>query len=344
MFLKTTMHATRKLSTLVLTGALAVLVAAPVTAQSQTPSGNDPSSTEGALFLLLPVGARAVSMGRAMTALEGPESAFWNPAGLAGVRHSQVVIFRGDNPVGPATAISMLLVKNHVGTIGLSYFLLDGGTQELRDAYGNDLGTISVRNHLGVASAAARLGKRVNIGVNLKLVQFRFSCRGLCTDAGITATTYAIDGGLQFVPADSSDLPLRIGATIAHLGPRLQVRNAEQADPLPTRIRLAAAYDVVRSFFDTDQMNGWVTVELQERMRDPGSPSLYLGSEFKAGGTDQLALRAGYVVGDLDQENGARVGLGLRHERFELSIAKSLAVSTLTGETEPVYVTFAVDF
>ncbi len=337
------MRATRNL-TVLLTGLFAGLVAAPVAAQQQTPSGSDPSSTEGALFLLLPVGARAVAMGRAMTALAGPESAFWNPAGLAGVRHSQVMLFRGDNPVGPATAISALLVRHGVGTIGLSYFLLDGGSQELRDANGNDLGTISVRNHLGVASAAAHLGTRVNIGLNLKVIQFRFSCRGLCTDAGITATTYAIDGGIQFVPADSSDLPLRIGATIAHLGPRLQVRNAEQADPLPTRIRLAAAYDVVSSFFDTDEINGWVTVEIQERMRTPRSPSLYLGSEFTAGGTDQLALRAGYVVGDLDQENGARVGLGLRHERFDLSIAKSLAVSTLTGETEPVYVTFAVHF
>ncbi len=338
------MRATHNLSSLLLAGTLAVLVATPVTGQQRTPSGNDPSSTEGALFLLLPVGARAVSMGRAMTALQGPESAFWNPAGLAGVRHSQIVLFRGDNPVGPATAISALLVRNGVGTIGLSYFLLDGGSQELRDADGNDLGTISVRNHLGVASAAARLGSRLNLGLNLKLVQFRFSCRGLCTDAGITATTYAIDGGIQFVPGDSTDLPLRIGATIAHLGPRLQVRNAEQADPLPTRIRVAVAYDVVNSFFDTDQLNGWVTVELQERMRDAGSPSVYLGSEFTAGGTDRLALRAGYVVGDLDQENGARVGLGLHHERFDLSIAKSLAVSTLTGETEPVFVTFAVDF
>jgi hypothetical protein len=122
------------------------------------------------------------------------------------------------------------------------------------------------------------------------------------------------------------------------------VRNAEQADPLPTRIRVAAAYDVVGSFFDTEQLNGWVTLEVQERMRDAGSPSLYLGTELAAGGADQLALRAGYVLGDLDQENGARVGLGLHHERFDLSIAKSLAVSTLTGETEPVYVSFAIDF
>jgi hypothetical protein len=43
-----------------------------------------------------------------------------------------------------------------------------------------------------------------------------------------------------------------------------------------------------------------------------------------------------------DPEDGARVGLGVRYERLDLSIAKSLAVSGLTGETEPVHVTFSI--
>lgn len=329
---------------LVLAGIFAALAPLAAAGQQQTPSGSDPSSTEGALFLLLPVGARAVALGRAVAALGGPESAFWNPAGLADVVHSQVVLFRGDNPVGPATAVSALLSRPGVGTVGLSYFLLDAGTQELRDANGNDLGTISVRNHLGVASAAVRVAHRLSLGLNLKVIQYRFACRGICTDVGVTATTYAVDVGVQFTPADSTDLPLRLGAAIVHVGPRLQVRNAAQADPLPTRVRVGAAYDVISSLVDTQELKGWVSVELQGDTRDLSSPALYLGSEFTAGGSDRLALRAGYVIGDLAEENGARVGLGLHHHRFDLSIAKSLAVSTLTGETEPVSVTFAVQF
>jgi hypothetical protein len=50
------------------------------------------------------------------------------------------------------------------------------------------------------------------------------------------------------------------------------------------------------------------------------------------------------VWSQLDQEDGGRVGLGLTYERFDLSIAKSLAVSTLTGETEPIHVTFSIGF
>lgn len=317
---------------------LAVALAVPVSAQES----DDPSSTEGALFLLLPVGAKGVSLGRAMTAMEGPESGFWNPAGLAGVQENQAVLFRGDHAVGTATAVSALVARSSLGAVGVSYLLLDIGDQDLRDIDGNVLGTVSVRNHLGVVSAASQVLDRVSAGVNFKVVQFRLSCRGDCLDAGTTATTYAVDLGLQVSPTPNS--PLRLGAMLAHLGPRLQVLNADQADPLPLRIRVAAAYDIVGSLIDRDDIGGWLALEVQDRPRDPGSVSLYIGSELTAGQADALVLRAGYVLGDLDQEDGARVGLGLRYERFDLSIAKSLAVSTLTPETEPVHVTFSIIF
>lgn len=317
---------------------LLALGALPARAQES----DDPSSTEGALFLLLPVGAKGVALGRAMTAMEGAESAFWNPAGIAGVAENQVVLFRGDHFAGTATAITALFANPSIGTVGVSYLLLDAGDQDLTGPDGTLLGTISVRNHLGVISAAARILDRVSIGVNFKAVQFRFSCRGICLDAGTTATTYAVDLGVQLSPTPES--PLRLGAMVAHLGPRFQVLNAEQADPLPTRVRIAAAYDIVGSLVDRDDLGGWLTLEVQDRLRDPGSMSLYIGSEFTAGDTDVLVLRAGYAVSDLDQEAGARVGLGLRYERFDLAIAKSLAIAPLTGETEPVHVTFSIIF
>lgn len=324
---------TRKTLVLTLIGLMCV---APLQGQDS----GDASSTEGALFLLLPVGAKAVALGRAMTAMEGPEAAFWNPAGMATIENSQIVLFRGDHLAGNATAVSALLAGNQVGTLGFSYLLLDVGDQDLRDTDGTILGTVSVRNHLGVVSAAARILERVSLGVNFKAVQFRFACKGLCPDAGTTATTYAVDVGAQFTPDPESRL--RLGAMVAHLGPRLQVLNAEQADPLPARVRVAAAYDIVGVLVAREGLRGWLTLEVQDRLRNPGSHSLYYGAELAAGTSEALVLRAGYVLGDLDQEDGARVGLGLRFERFDLSIAKSLAVSTLTGETEPVHVTFSL--
>lgn len=321
----------------ILVGAVALLLAA----QSGVAQEGNPSSTEGALFLLLPVGAQAVAFGRAMTAMTGVESAFWNPAGLADVSQSRMVLFRGDHAVGTGTAFTVLGARPGLGTVGFSYQLLDVGDQDLTDMDGNVLGTISVRNHLGVVSAAARFLSRLDVGVNFKVIQFRLSCRGICQDGGTTATTYAVDAGVQFLP--SPELPLRFGAMVAHVGPDLQVFNAEQADPLPARVRVAVAYDVVRGIIHREGVGGWLALEVQDRLWDPGTPSVYLGSEITAGDADALTLRAGYVVGDADQEHGARVGLGLRYERFDLSIAKALAVS-ITGENEPVHITFAILF
>ena len=302
--------------------------------------GDGAGSAEGALFLLLPVGAQGVSLGRAVTWVEGAEGAFWNPAGLVGVDRGQAVIFSSRNVVGTGTAVSTLWSNPTAGTLGASYFLLDAGEIEQRDDLGNPTGSITIRNHLGVVSAATRLFEGLSAGLSFKVIRFQLSCRGICPDEGTTATTYAIDAGVQVAPTER----LRLGAMVAHLGPRLQVLNAAQADPLPTRVRVAAAYNVLEAITDTEELRGWLAVEVEDRLRELGSASVYVGTEMIAGRVDALSLRAGYAWSELDQEDGGRVGLGLRYERFDLSIAKSLAVSTLTGETEPVHVTFSIAF
>ncbi|MDX1647179.1 MAG: PorV/PorQ family protein [Longimicrobiales bacterium] len=316
----------------------ALLASTPgLTAQS------DAGPAEGAIWLLLPVGARGVSMARAMTWTEGPEGAFWNPAGLAGLQRSQGVVLRGEHATGPTTAASILLTREGLGTLGVSYFLLDAGTIDQRDRFGNYTGTITIRDHLGVVSAATRLAHRLDLGVNFKVIRFQFSCRGLCANEGTTATTYAVDAGVQSRPTSR----LRLGAMVAHVGPALQVRNAEQSDPLPARVRVAAAYDVLAELTERENLQGWLAFEVQDRLRDLGSLSYYLGTELTAGRTDALSLRAGYVWAEKfagEAEQGGRVGLGLQYERFELDIAKSLAVSPLAEESEAIHVTFSIGF
>lgn len=317
----------------------AVLCATVVPAASPTGVSAQDDRAEGALFLLLPVGAQGVSLGRAMTWVDGAEGAFWNPAGLAGVDRSQGVLFRGDHPAGTATAATVLWAADGLGTLGASYYLLDAGEIDQTDEFGTYTGTISIRNHLGIVSGATRLGEAVAAGLNFKIIRFQLACRGICSDEGTTATTYAVDAGVQATVDD-----LRLGAMVAHLGPSLQVLNAEQADPLPSRVRVSAAYDIVSAITENETLGAWIAFEIEDRVRALGSLSYHLGTELTAGQTDRLSLRAGYVWSDLDQEDGGRVGLGLRFERFDLSIAKSLAVSTLTGETEPVHVTFSIAF
>lgn len=311
--------------------------ARPVRAQ-----GNSGAAVEGALFLLLPVSARAVAMARAMTALEGPESVWWNPAGISRVSETRAQVHRGEDLAGEATSLSLLVPGGSLGAFGLSYQLTDLGEIERRDSQGNFLGTVFIRNHTGVVTLASQFGAGVSAGLNLKLVQQRVTCRGQCDDPGIDATNLVFDAGLQW--RDVLGLPLTLGAAMVHMGSDVQFFNAEQSDPLPSRLRFAAAYDVARHFVDSAPLSAVVAVEVEERWRTSGSPALYLGTELAAGDVQALVVRAGYVFGADLQVDGAAVGVGLRYDRIDLGISKSLVTNTTTGETEPAYLTLGVAF
>ena len=323
---------------------LAALALAPGIS-GQEPPGTpalDGSGQEGALFLLLPTGAQAVGVGRAMTAIPSQESAFWNPAGLGELEQSRFVVSRGEHLAGEAVAFSLLLVGPPLGSLGFSYQLLDVGDQDRTDEQGNVVGEVSFRDHLAVVSFASQLVDRISAGINLKLVQRRISCRGQCLDRGVTATTFALDAGIQARPVAA--VPLRVGAMLAHAGPQLQVVNAEQSDPLPTRIRISWAYDVAGYFLSHPELDFWITAELEDRWRSPGSPSVYVGGEFTAGRDDAFYARAGYEAGETQQNRGAAVGVGLRYDGFDVSLAKSLSRSSLSGESQPVHVTLGILF
>ena len=312
----------------------------PPASSGQEPEG--PVQAEGAPFLLLPVGAQGVAMGRAMTSTTGHESVFWNPAGLATVDRRRILVYRGSTLAGDQTAFSVILFRPDMGAAAISYQLLDIGDQELRDRDGVLLGTISLRSHLGIVSFATTLFDRVTAGLNFKVLQFRQSCRGQCTDAGVSATSYAVDLGLQSEPLRG--IPLRLGAMMAHVGPKLQFINAEQADPLPSRIRFSGGYQVLDQITDDERFELWVQLEVEDRMRSPGEPSLYVGSELVAGVDELVFVRAGYVFGELDQTDGAAIGLGLQFDRFDLGIARSLAAADIGQESEPFYFTLGLAF
>lgn len=317
---------------------LGLAAAGPLTAQEVVDDGE---TQEGALFLLLPIGAQGVGLGRAMTALHNPEAAFWNPAGIAEETERRALLYRGDQLAGAATAASFLFPWQRVGTFGLSYLLLDLDDQDVTDDFGNTLGSISVRNHLAIASFATSLPWGINAGANLKLVQFRVGCRGQCTGLETTSSAYAVDVGVQAQPF--STLPLRFGWMLAHAGTEFRSSNEEgQALPLPTRLRFALAYRVLHRVVEDEPLDLWASVETEDRARDPGSPSVYFGLNLSA--ADMFFVRTGYVGGQLDQTDGATVGLGLRIDRFDLNLAMSLTRSMVTGQSQPIHVTLGVAF
>ena len=263
----------------------------------------------------------------------------WNPAGLAQQGRRTVMVYRGASS-GDATALSVLLPWG--SGWAPSALLPVARHRRIRlcaTSSRQRAGRISVRNQAALVSYAAAFPGRIYAGINVKLVQFRIACRGQCPDLDTTSSAYAIDAGIQAEPFRR--IPLRFGGMIAHAGTEFQVINEEQSDPLPTRVRFAVAYDVLRHL-EEDGLALWLTLETEDRARDPGSPSLYTGLNLSA--ADLFYVRAGYVGGKLDQTNGASVGLGFRIDRFYLNLAKSLTRSAVTGASQPLHVTFGVAF
>lgn len=303
-------------------------------------------ASEGALTLLLPVGAQGVALARAMTAVPGPEAAFWNPAGLRALEQGgRFMVFHSGHLAGEATAFSLLFSHPAVGTGGLSYQLLNLGDQDYRDREGNVLGTVSFRDHLAVLSFATAVASGLDAGVNFKMVQSRVICRGDCSEAGVTGTTFALDGGLLFVAR--APLPLRAGLMVAHVGPPLQLINVAQADPLPTRLRLAGALEIPQAREVIAGGAAWLIFEVEDRARQMGSPVFYFGGEVSvAVGADyEFQLRAGYGAGQGGIPAGAAVGLGLTVQRFAIGLAKRYASGGgVSAEGEPAHVTFGVSF
>ena len=131
--------------------AFVVALCAP-TAASRAQGG---FSAEGALFLLAPVGARAVGLGQAVVASDiGSESIWANPAGLArltknelSINHSQTIVATGD-------ALNVVVPMGKAGVIAAAGYLMNYGQQEATDQSGAT-GTIFPRSYVIAASYAS---------------------------------------------------------------------------------------------------------------------------------------------------------------------------------------------
>jgi hypothetical protein len=271
-----------------------------------------------------------------MTSVRGSTSPFWNPSGVVGLPETRVSIVRGEHIAGTLTGASLLIRRDSELILGISYALLDSGDQDLTDDQGTVLGTISLRGHQGLFTAGVPLGSRVRAGANFRWIQFRQTCRGQCPDAGVIATAYAADVGTQFEPF--RDRPLTVGVMVAHLGTPMRVRGSDQSNPLPARMRVGAAYLLSWEVAE-EQVRLRLLTEIEDRLRDPGDPSVYLATEIEAGSEDRVYLRAGYIFGNRSQIDGAGIGIGFRYERFEFDLARSLARGGPAIEGEPVHIT-----
>jgi hypothetical protein len=147
-----------------------------------------------------------------------------------------------------------------------------------------------------------------------------------------------MDAGVHYTPAFLPDLEL--GASVLHLGFPLQVKNAEQADPTPSRLRLAAAHEMLHYVRQDSVLQVWLGVDALVPFLDPSAATLNAGAEISL--DDTIFLWAGYGGGGV-LPNSAGLGLGIEYNRFSLAVARAF-VQTSLGDADPFQVSFGIRF
>jgi hypothetical protein len=337
----------RSLSNPAVLAILLGLVGRPVVAGAQEDvflrgpmRSGDGTASEGAEFLLLPVGAKSVGMGGAVAGLRGDgELVLWNPAGVAHLEKRRLLVNHSEGAFDTRSQVLALLwPTKSFGTLGVTYYLVDYGELTSTDPYGSEQGTINFRNQEFLLSFATHVFGPLEAGINYKLIQLIFRCDGLCADQqSFTRTTHAVDLGLIYDRV--AGLPLSVGGSVRHLGFALQ--GADEDDQLPTRVRVGVAYDALSALLSDSTFALAIALDLEDQWRDLGAPDLMVGSEL--GVAERFFLRAGYAFLDAGL-GGPSLGLGLTYDWFYVDLSRGFDdISAATGE-EAMQVSFGVMF
>ena len=314
----------RLLSSVVLIGVCATSV------RAQTPTGS-----EGSLFLLLPTGAQAVGMGQAMVAAKpGSEGIWWNPASIGDQSQKELAIHHSKTIAGIGDALSFVLPIHGLGTTAYSINILNIGDQQVTDDFGNVVGVILPRDVVFAGTYALSLGKRLTAGATYKLIQLRVDCSGQCASVGPEVeSSRAVDLGAQYETEVGA--PLTLGIAVRNLGGRLNSRETNQRDPLPTQVEAGLMYRLkfIDHYVKDTELR---TAASYINSRAFGGKSIRLGTDVMYQG--KVHLRAGYVGHDRRGDASASLGFGLQSGSFVFDIARTFGGLPADNGQTPVYV------
>ncbi|PYO08533.1 MAG: hypothetical protein DMD30_07970 [Gemmatimonadetes bacterium] len=294
-----------------------------------------PTGSEGSLFLLLPTGAQAVGMGQAMVAGKpGSEGIWWNPASIAEQDKRELAIHHSKTVAGVGDALTFVLPTRAYGTAAISLNILNIGEQQVTDEFGDVVGVILPRDVVLAGTYAANVTRRFSAGLNYKVVQLRVDCSGQCSSVGPEVkSSRAVDLGAQYDVLVGA--PLTFGAAVRNLGGRLNSRETNQRDPLPTQVEVGAMYRL--KFIDHYVKDTELRASASYiNSRSFGGKSVRVGTDVMYQG--KVHLRAGYVGHDRRGNASASVGFGLQSGAFVFDIARTFGGLPAEGGQMPVYV------
>ena len=318
---------------LALVSAGLLAVALPGVGRAQT------VAQEGALFLLLPVGARSVGLGQAVVAdRSSSELVWWNPSAIGTSTRREAAIHHSQSVAGTGDAVTIVVPSSLLGVLALSVNIFDYGEQQATittDPNEEGAGTIIPRSLVYAATYATPLGSYVTAGITYKLVQFRIDCTGPCpSDVSFSATTSALDLGAQFTIKRS--FPLVIGVAARNVvGIKLQVNDGPQADKIPKRLQVGMQYRL--------DMPPRIAPETAVRLAFDVADEITLDDPVPRFGADvafrdRFHVRAGYAFETSRSEaGGPSIGLGISAGNLVFDFARVLAGLSADAGRAPTY-------
>ena len=265
-------------------------------------------------FLMLGAGARALGMGSAFSATsDGAVSAYYNPAGLMGLKSREIDIMHSEqfgglenyntfaiaSPVSPVETVGIALVHLGVGDIPVTR-LWDpsralGDSNRVEVAYRTDAADYAL-----LLAGAKRINEAFAVGATVKLIR-----RSLGKD---TAFGYGIDLGATYRMTSALTLAgvfRDVTGTTVAWDVKSSAENHTTKDRIDPTLDVGASYSAPLPWF-----GGVCTV---------AASMLFLGDSYSEKGIDTMNLGAEYRFRDLVVFRG---GSSAGHGSFGLGLTR----------------------
>ena len=195
-----------------------------------------------AVFLLIAPGASAVGTGEAQVAkVNDAYATYYNPAGLAFQDGTEYAGMHVNWLPGLADDIYYEFVgfKKHIpwlGTVGGNVIFLNLGEQQGTDELGHSTGNFRSYMYALTASYGAKINETSGWGANFKIIHQKLADHATASETGTGkpySTDFAFDVGYL-----KKFKNFNLGFSLANVGPEVDFIDTQQADPLPTNIKM----------------------------------------------------------------------------------------------------------
>lgn len=279
---------------------LGLAVAGAVPAHAQFTFGDQRVGTSSATFLKIGLGARAVGLGESFVAVANdPSAIYWNPAGLASLQRSEVLLTHVEWPadIRFEHLVYVMPVRKLGGSVGIQFGVLATELEETTELKPFGTGRSFFYSDLVAGIAyARRWTDKLLVGGGVKYVH-----EDLGTDVGGPRTqAFLIDIGSIYYLGYGS---VRIATALSNFGSEMQpsdpnTENGSWVSPVTGEVRSYDGFDpplLFRygvAFEPIERQNQRLTASFEANQPADDAQIFKVGLEWSW--QRRLALRTGY--------------------------------------------------